>query len=458
MEFDSSNRKFFGPRTVATLRSYNKQISPRYLMFFADLKELLVPAIHEQVFRAAKANQHGPFTVNLRVLGSDEASAKPWIVILCEPRISHKVKRFCKEDWVKSLCQPGPAWPDLDHVQILVHPTAPLLQAAHFVATVIGDPRIARAYGNNLSSRMVQIEHRKVTIGGAVTVVCDNEVHCMGMTAGHGFNGTKSLSTLDINIEGAAESLRELDEDLAASDDLAVDEAEVFELDLENTTHSILGTSETFDSAKSSQGALGHRGAEEEIGDLVEFSNNDSNISSRRRLDWALIRTKIPHSKPNYVYVRDRPHAYRRWIQLSLSEYPLSESNLADKTACLVSGLRGQLFGTLSFGVSVFSPGAGYDPASVHLLRLTPFANSSKLPGAQSSNAPVKLGLIPGECGSWVIDASTGYVYGHAVASDLFGDIYVVPMAAILGDIKAIMGASSVSLSRLTIWDRRPRR
>jgi len=44
------------------------------------------------------------------------------------------------------------------------------------------------------------------------------------------------------------------------------------------------------------------------------------------------------------------------------------------------------------------------------------------------------------------VNPVTGLVYGHVVASDLFGDIYVVPMDAMLAEIKATLGASSVSI------------
>jgi hypothetical protein len=59
------------------------------------------------------------------------------------------------------------------------------------------------------------------------------------------------------------------------------------------------------------------------------------------------------------------------------------------------------------------------------------------------TNVPV---VKPGDCGSWVIDKVTRVLYGHVVASDVFGDAYVVPIDAILRDIKTLLGAESVSL------------
>ena len=442
MECNSLTRKLFSPRKTIKLKSYNRNISSQYLVFFADLKELLVPAIQRRVFQAIGANQYGPCTINLRVLGTDEGSAKPWIVVLCDPRIANKMRRLFNEDWVKSMCQPGPAWPDLDCLQTIVHPSAPLLQAAHVVAGVFGDSSAAYAFGNELSSRTVQIRQSIVTIGGAVTVICDNEVHYMGLTVGHGLSCAKSPDLMCTRTKEAADSISEVDESSAAGEDVAVDEDEIFELDLEDMVDSIPETAETADRAKPSWRILERRIA---VGDLVEFRKDNRIISSKRRLDWALIR---PHSlghSANDVNVRRTPIRDPGWLHLWNNSSDYQES--ADTIACLLSGMRGQVFGSLVFGVSVFSTGARYDFTTVHLLRPTNLINRSTSSAGYASNTKMGPGLLPGECGSWVVDSSTGYVFGHAVASDVFGDIYVIPMDKILDDIKTTLDASLVCLS-----------
>ena len=52
------------------------------------------------------------------------------------------------------------------------------------------------------------------------------------------------------------------------------------------------------------------------------------------------------------------------------------------------------------------------------------------------------LVLNAGDCGSWVVDDSTCEVYGHVVASDAMGDIYVVPLNATLRDMEKRLGAA----------------
>ena len=48
----------------------------------------------------------------------------------------------------------------------------------------------------------------------------------------------------------------------------------------------------------------------------------------------------------------------------------------------------------------------------------------------------IRIALEFGDCGSWVIDDVTNEVYGHVVASDMFGEVYVVPLKAVLQDIE----------------------
>ena len=55
--------------------------------------------------------------------------------------------------------------------------------------------------------------------------------------------------------------------------------------------------------------------------------------------------------------------------------------------------------------------------------------------------------LSSGDSGSWVIDKLTGEVMGHVVASDLFGDAYVVPIHAAFQQMKESLGADSVRLA-----------
>jgi len=55
--------------------------------------------------------------------------------------------------------------------------------------------------------------------------------------------------------------------------------------------------------------------------------------------------------------------------------------------------------------------------------------------------------LQPGDSGAWVVDAETNELYGHVIASDVFGRAYVIPIADIFLDIRDRLSAQSVFLA-----------
>jgi hypothetical protein len=54
--------------------------------------------------------------------------------------------------------------------------------------------------------------------------------------------------------------------------------------------------------------------------------------------------------------------------------------------------------------------------------------------------------LRDGDCGLWVVDSQTYEVFGHVVASNIFGEAYVVPLDDLFENIKHQLGAQSVGL------------
>jgi hypothetical protein len=60
-----------------------------------------------------------------------------------------------------------------------------------------------------------------------------------------------------------------------------------------------------------------------------------------------------------------------------------------------------------------------------------------------------------GDSGSWVVESSTGKVYGHLIAANSFGEGYVVLLDEILHDIPRVMGDETVSVTIATENDLR---
>jgi hypothetical protein len=56
--------------------------------------------------------------------------------------------------------------------------------------------------------------------------------------------------------------------------------------------------------------------------------------------------------------------------------------------------------------------------------------------------------VCDGDSGTWVVHSNSPEVYGHVVATDLFGDAYVVPMLDTFDDIRKHLGADYVGLPK----------
>lgn len=54
--------------------------------------------------------------------------------------------------------------------------------------------------------------------------------------------------------------------------------------------------------------------------------------------------------------------------------------------------------------------------------------------------------ICDGDSGSWVVSLDNNQLLGHVVASDILGDVYVIPLGATLSDIRSRVGALSIGL------------
>jgi hypothetical protein len=54
--------------------------------------------------------------------------------------------------------------------------------------------------------------------------------------------------------------------------------------------------------------------------------------------------------------------------------------------------------------------------------------------------------LQRGDSGSWVVDVTSGEVFGHVVSVDAMGEAFVVPMQATLQNLEERLGVNSAAL------------
>ena len=97
------SRSFF-ERKITKLKLFDKEIPQLTQHRFHDLHELFERPLIEYLIKA-KVNPN-PVSIKLKVLGESEATAKPWIVVLCSTAASKKIRQFLNQPQIKAAYQP----------------------------------------------------------------------------------------------------------------------------------------------------------------------------------------------------------------------------------------------------------------------------------------------------------------------------------------------------------------
>ena len=156
--------------------------------------------------------------------------------------------------------------------------------------------------------------------------------------------------------------------------------------------------------------------------------------------DWALIDfDRVTHYRPNLLVSLGREHKDSR--SRPLKENGKSTEDGSNRTVSLLSGTDGIKSGTLSTSLSFLMMGPAKAFMKTYTLVLSRGSGKCRF-WTYSEFQLMLLVLNAGDCGSWVVDPSTGEVFGHVVASDAMGDIYVVPLSATLRDMEKKLGAA----------------
>ncbi|QPC77962.1 hypothetical protein HYE68_008714 [Fusarium pseudograminearum] len=142
----------------------------------------------------------------------------------------------------------------------------------------------------------------------------------------------------------------------------------------------------------------------------IAYSSLSNNGAFR---DWALFKFptwEIP-LKPNMLVTEGKPQALLK-MSYSLLDYS------AYRPVYIITGVSGVKEATISIGFSqiLLQPG-------------TQFVRAYTVEHSQNGD------IVPGDSGSWVVDASTMEVYGHLVATDMLSSSYVIPLVDIIEDI-----------------------
>ncbi|KAF2104514.1 hypothetical protein NA57DRAFT_51335 [Rhizodiscina lignyota] len=270
---------------------------------------------------------------------------------------------------------------------------------------------------------------RIATLGGLVKVLDDSGWTLYGMTAGHvvdqlldndiessevdlsdmtSYCGVDSLGTSEGNLTDNDES------DISSSDE---DEEKVDLVSLISSGSGLNSCTDVSINMPETWAALGCTKA---------LNWHKESAFSGKYFDWSLvdIGNSVP-IKPNLL--RDLERTGTKMVELQMGSH--LNGSLKKRDVIVMRGLQGLKRGSLSS-----------TPARVLLAPGDEFVEVCLLSLSGNSN------VIEGDSGSWVVDSTSGEVYGHVVASDLFGDAYIVPLDATFRDMAARLDVVSVVL------------
>ena len=190
------------------LRKYNKEIDQPTQTRFRDLKVLFGRTWPE--FLVKKKVRFAPIYMRLIVLGEDEASAKPRIIIECNKAILKTVSQFFDQTDIKEELQPNTSgWPSFEWT--------------------VYDRLVPSACGMGIQTAAGE-GTRTATLGGTNEVLGETgEIKSYGLTAGHILPSDSVLGASKNELE-----VTSVDEDQLDTDG---SQAAVQESNLEPTDH-----------------------------------------------------------------------------------------------------------------------------------------------------------------------------------------------------------------------------
>ena len=449
-------------RTPKKLSIFEKDVPDPVNNRFHDLHVLF----NEPLYRYL--GKHGvavtAMSIKLKYAGESEAAAKPWIIVQCDERASKRVRRFFNQQQIKAQYQPRDAQsPDVNFGLLVrgIPPKQMATESEHYIRgdisdgapTLCGKPiKICTSNGTRLA-----------TLGGLIKVVNSDGIQLYGMTAGHiitrkefdkdGVDHDDDDTYGKQSTEGRFSTVKSASV-AGATEDIATDEASMTD------DQSCSGDKDVDDHDESSE-----QGEDEEEYELdfgsVDDQQGKSNINpaalsrclqrndllkvrwpklghlsfvshqpaSDSDLDWALIKFHDPTlCRPNLLTFPE--HTYEFGVSARLREGPRRLTRATrSRDVLLLSGMAGLKRGKLA--------------TSFGYLMIGPVKQFKEIYSVSMSDGSV---LDAGDCGSWVVDSVTHEVYGHVVASDAFGDAYVIPLDNTFRDIRQQLAADQVCL------------
>lgn len=179
-------RKSLFQRKVTKLKSFDKPIPTLVRKHFEDLLEFVGKPLYNHVVDAGF--RYTGISMKLRVLGTSEETAKPWIIVQCDKALSKKVKQFFNQSQIKSQCASVNDDASLPPLEVLVvdRPPRPTAAAIDVWAQSHHDDIMSITSCGMVIKVGGAGEARVGTLGGIIQVTYPGTGPMLyGMSAGH---------------------------------------------------------------------------------------------------------------------------------------------------------------------------------------------------------------------------------------------------------------------------------
>ncbi len=158
-------------RKVTKLRLFDREIPQLTQHRFHDLHELFERPLCEYLIKF-KVNVN-PISVKLKVLGECEATAKPWIVVLCNETASRRIRQFFNQQQIKAIYQPSSPDSSLPSFEVFVCNRPPRPMAG---TEIYGDDDTR----STMCGRIIKVgeahQSRTATVGGVIKYVFPKQI------------------------------------------------------------------------------------------------------------------------------------------------------------------------------------------------------------------------------------------------------------------------------------------
>ncbi|KAH6962646.1 hypothetical protein BKA56DRAFT_177024 [Ilyonectria sp. MPI-CAGE-AT-0026] len=430
----------------------------RFREIVPEIERLLLNYLHSAKHFFESSVPIKAIAIRYLVIGKEVSDAKDCLVVFCSTAQYKRIKRFFENHKsAKALCEP----PDLSApcFRVIISPR-PLnltvgvehnrpqhnLAASSNSATKVSDSELNQDRIDSASAIEVYCSSDQLsqetlcgapirffnglgqvlhgTFGGIIKVVqSDGDFQLYGLTASHGFldwqpssmSSNSGLATDKMYFDEETRRLIQLELPDRMGDEICSEDED----DEQEHQHSLIGTDV--------EGPISEWSFAEsqKLGNILNMFKDYTDWEDQY-LDWALFTLDPTVYRPNLFFSETKAQ-----IQLTA----VSGKSLPE-TGCLPVVIMGQPSqGSKSGSLStmptrvLLTPGKGF--VDVYTLILD---NGS---------------VLSGDSGSWVVDPAMAKVYGHIIATDILGEVYVIPLESIFEDIRRYYQANSVQISSL---------